>query len=99
LSHLRGENKNTNTRHNVRHKRRKRARWRGEKITNITIDIQYNQTIRDKERRLRVGGPSAPRETALRAGRGEVRVGARACEKTKGLRFIKKKMQGVSPHT
>jgi len=45
-----------------------------------------------------VGGPSAPRETALRAGRGEVRGGARACDKTMGLRFIKKKCKGF-PHT
>ena len=75
----------------MRQKRRNRARWRGDKITNIISDIHYKQTIRDKERGVRVGGPSAPRETALRAGRGEVRGGARACEKNRGFAVHKKK--------
>ncbi len=59
--------------------------------------IQANNKGQGKE--VACGGPSAPRETALRAGRGEVRGGARACEKTKGSRFIKTTMQVVSPHT
>ncbi len=69
------------------------------KVTNIIIDIQYKQTIRDKERGLRVGDPQPPERPPFGRGAGrcgEVRTRAK---KQRVCGSLKQQCKGVSPHT
>ena len=66
-----------------------------DKISAITLST-YNTTLQHgPSEGDSVWGPCDPRETVRLSG--GAREGARACKSTKGLRFIKEKMQGVSP--
>ena len=102
--HLRGGNTNTNATSNMRQENENRAHVRGEmmrsdgKISAITSSTCNTRLQHGPSEGDSVWGPCAPPRDRPSGG---ARGGARACQNTKGLRFIKKKrMQGVPPaHT
>ena len=71
--------------------------WHNDHNISATTPTTYNTRLQHRPSdRDTVWGPSSPPKTASREVRGEVRARAKYA---KGLRFMKKKMQGVPPYT